>query len=211
MWEPSTEHTEIKAPTENAIDYFNRKQHYSFVTQAVVDANLFFIDVSTGWPGSIHDARVLRLSDLFQRAQNGDILSDPTKVVNGCNVRPLLLGDPAYPLLPWLMTAYPGSANLTPAQERFNKQLSKARVGVERAFGKLKGRWRCLRKQLEESTSRVPKTILTCCILHNICILLDDDIDEDDDACDTDDGENAPEGADAGAGREIRQAITDAI
>ena len=85
------------------------------------------------------------------------------------------------------MTAYPGSANLTPAQERFNKQLSKARVGVERVFGKLKGPWRCLRKQLDESTSRVPKTILTCCILHNICILLDDDIDENNDACNTGD------------------------
>ena len=41
-------HIEIKAATENAIDYFNRKQHYSFITQAVVDANLFFIGVSTG-------------------------------------------------------------------------------------------------------------------------------------------------------------------
>lgn len=54
-------HIAIKAPHVNHEDYFNRKQNYSINLQGVVDATGKFIDVSTGWPGSIHDARVLRL------------------------------------------------------------------------------------------------------------------------------------------------------
>ena len=49
-------HVEIKAPLINPGDYFNRKQKYSIMTQAVADSRMLFTDVSTGWPGSIHDA-----------------------------------------------------------------------------------------------------------------------------------------------------------
>ena len=84
------------------------------------------------------------------------------------------MGDPAYPLCPWLMTPFPAEGALTAAQQRFNYRLSKACVIIERAFGKLKSRWCCLLKQLEESTDRVPQTIITCCILHNICMHMDD-------------------------------------
>lgn len=80
----------------------------------------------------------------------------------------------------------PAVGALTAAQQRFNYRLSKARVIIERAFGKLKSRWRLL-KQLEGPTNRVPQTIITCGILHNICIHMDDQLDEDDDKDDDDD------------------------
>lgn len=204
-------HVEIKAPLLNPADYFNRKQKYSIVTQAVTDSRMLFMDVSTGWPGSIHDARVLRLSGVFREIENGTILTRPATVINRTNVRPIILGDPAYPLRPWLLTPFPAGA-LTAAQQRFNYRLSKARVIIERAFGKLKSRWRCLLKQLEESTNRVPQTIITCCILHNICIRMDDQLDEDDDSDNDDDSDD-----DGGVGylraenaaRRIRQTIAD--
>ena len=206
-------HVEIKAPLINPADYFNRKQKYSIVTQAVADSRMLFTDVSTGWLGSIHDARVLRLSRVFREIENGTILTQPVTVINGTNVRPLLLGDPAYPLRPWRMTPFPTGGALTAAQQRFNCHLSKARVIIERTFGKLKSRWRCLLKQLEESMERVPQTIITCCILHNICILMDDQLDEDDDDDDDDDSDDDDDGdgylrAD-NAARRIRQAIVD--
>ena len=205
-------HVEIKAPLLNPADYFNRKQKYSIVTQAVTDSRMLFLDVSTGWPGSIHDARVLRLSGVFREIENGTILTRPVTVINRTNVRPLILGDPAYPLRPWLMTPFPAGGVLTAAQQRFNYRLSKARVIIERAFGKLKSRWRCLLKQLEESTDRVPQTIITCCILHNICIHMDDQLDDDDD--DDDDDDSDDDGGDGylrpdNAARRIRQAIAD--
>ena len=34
---------------EEKADYFNRKQKYSIVTQAVVDSRMMFMDVSTGF------------------------------------------------------------------------------------------------------------------------------------------------------------------
>ena len=202
-------HITIKAPHINHEDYFNRKQNYSINLQGVVDADGKFIDVSTGWPGSIHDARVLRLSTLHRRAENDVILTEPVKHINGVYVRPLLIGDSAYPQLPWLVGPYPHSRNLTRDQCKFNKILNKTRVIVERAFGKLKCRWRCLLKPLEENTPKVPLTILTCCILHNICILRGDELGDSDYSSDDDDDEdddNPP--ADFGQGRIIRQAIT---
>ena len=86
--------------------------------------------------------------------------------------------------------------------------MSRGRVVVERTFGKLKTRWRCLLKELQENISRVPKTILTCCILHNLCLRFDDDIQEDDDD-DDGDGHAPPPGLGDPVGRGVRQAIAD--
>ena len=106
-------HVQIKAPKTCHEDYFNRKQNYSINLQGTVDGTGMFIDVSTGWPGSMHDARVLRLSSLYSKATDGEILSEPEKSIEGIAVRPLLLGDSAYPLLSWLIGPYPQSATLT--------------------------------------------------------------------------------------------------
>ena len=133
-------HISIKAPHVNHEDYFNRQQNYSMNLHGVVDADGKFIDVSTGWPGSIHDARVLRLSTLYRRAENDLILNEPVRHINRVTVRPLLIGDSAYPLLTWLVGPYPQSRNLSGEHCKFNKILNKTRVIVERAYGKLKSR-----------------------------------------------------------------------
>ena len=84
-------HITIKAPQVNREDYFNGKQNYSINLQGVVDAADKFIDVSTGWPGSIHDARISRLSTLYLRTGNNLILTEPVKRFNEVAVRPLLI------------------------------------------------------------------------------------------------------------------------
>ena len=160
-------HIGIIAP-EEPFDYFDRHHRYSVIMQAVVGENLMFLDTAIGYPGSMHDARVLRQSNIFRKAENGDILTEPFVTVNGVNVRPRLLGDGAYPLLPWLLKPYPINAILNRSQRRFNKTLSSAQSTVERAFGILKGRWRILLKRLD-SRFYVSEFILTCCILHNFC------------------------------------------
>lgn len=50
----------------------------------------------------------------------------------------IIIGDPAYPLLPWLIKGYPGA--VTVEQDSFNVYLNSARVVVEMAFGRLRGR-----------------------------------------------------------------------
>ena len=62
------------------------------------------------------------------------------------------------------------------------KELSRARVTVERAFGILKSRWRVLQKRFDSSLEFAIKCAVACIVLHNICVdqndLWDDDGDD---------------------------------
>ena len=40
---------------------------------------------------------------------------------------------------------------------------------VENAFGRLKGRWRCLLKRIDFHISNIPFIVGSCVTLHNIC------------------------------------------
>ena len=93
-------HIRIRAPEDDPDAYVNRKKFFSFniqVTetqvykyfviridnipltwaflyalclQVVCDNNMIFTDVLAGWPGSVHDSRVLRNSELSRTAAN---------------------------------------------------------------------------------------------------------------------------------------------
>ncbi|XP_069131771.1 uncharacterized protein [Argopecten irradians] len=54
-------------------EYYNRKKFPSIQLQAVVDNNLMITNAYCGWPGCTHDARVLRNSELFSKAENGTL------------------------------------------------------------------------------------------------------------------------------------------
>ncbi|XP_066934341.1 uncharacterized protein [Clytia hemisphaerica] len=163
-------HIQILTPaTESKGDYFNRKQRYAVNTQAVIGSNLEFLSVATGYPGSLHDARVLRNTLIFRRCENGEYLTAPQDIVEQVVIRPLIIGDSAYPLSDWLIKPYRHAGNLTQSQRYFNRRLSGSRSIVERGFGLLKARWRCLLKRLDNEIENVSDVILSCFILHNIC------------------------------------------
>ena len=54
----------FKAPKISHEDYFNRKHFYSFLVQGIVDASGLYFSVATGFPGSLHDAWMLCLTDI---------------------------------------------------------------------------------------------------------------------------------------------------
>ena len=91
--------------------------------------------VSVSDISSVHDARVLRVSSLGHMPENHNWPADDFH----------LLGDTAYPLLPSLLVPYWDNGYLTEAQRKFNATHSSACSIVEKAFGRLKGKFRRLK------------------------------------------------------------------
>ena len=162
-------HIPVRAPLLNHTDYYNRKGWYSILVQAVVDHRYLFRNVNVGWPGSVHDARVFVNSAVYAEATSKQILQGDTRQILGQDVPVFLIGDSAYPLLSWLLKPFADSTALTPEQKHFNYRLSRARIVVENAFGRLKARWRRLLKQNDMEVRNVPNVVTACCVLHNVC------------------------------------------
>ena len=156
----------IIAPKIDAVEYFSRYQQHDMIVQGVVDGHGKFIDAVAGFPGSTHDARVLRNSNLYQEAEQDNILQELRINIGGEEIRPYLVGNSAYPQAPWFIKPFPEGTN-DPDEKTFNKELSRARVTVERAFGILKGRWRALGKRLDSSLPFAIKTTIACIVIHN--------------------------------------------
>ena len=116
-------HIPILTPTESKNDYYSRKKRHIINTQAVVGANIMFLDVATGFPGCMHDARVLQHTTLFRMARQGEILSKLSDQINNVTIKPALLGDRAYPLSTWMMKPYAYSPNLTRAEKKLTKNF----------------------------------------------------------------------------------------
>lgn len=91
-------HTEIKSSPKNREDHFNRKQFYSVMLQGIVDSELLFRHIAVGFTGSVHDSRVLQLSGIADLAGNSEILAAPVKIMQGNELRPLLVADNVYQL-----------------------------------------------------------------------------------------------------------------
>ena len=78
-----------------------------------------FTDVYCGWPGAVHDARVLRNSPLFHdgEGRTDDLFPGQTYII----------GDAAYLLKTWLLTGFKDNGHLTAQQIRFTHLLSAKR------------------------------------------------------------------------------------
>ncbi|XP_026467738.1 putative nuclease HARBI1 [Ctenocephalides felis] len=160
-------HINIPAPREHPECYVNRKGHHSIQLQAICDARCKFIHCYAGNVGSVHDARVLRLSEV------NDYLNDEHKFPNESH----LVGDAAYPLHKHLLTPYRDNGHLSARQKNYNFCHSSARIAIERAFGLLKKRFRSLLTVLDMNrTDLIPEYIIAFCVMHNICLLKNDEL-----------------------------------
>ncbi|XP_061196728.1 uncharacterized protein LOC133205004 [Saccostrea echinata] len=155
-------HIQIRAPQEkyHPMSYLNRKRDYSVILQAVCDHTLRFTDILSGWPGSVHDARVFKNSPLYEASCSENLFPGDTHIV----------GDAAYPLQSWVLTPYKDTGNLAECQKRYNFIHANTRQTIERAFGLLKGKWRRLRFLEMTKLEDVPSVITAACTLHNMCI-----------------------------------------
>ena len=92
----------------------------------------------------------------------------PDKTI-GTDVPIYLIGDSAYPLQTWLMKPFQHNSILTSDQKRYNYRMSRARIVVENAYGRLKTRWCRLMKRNDVHVCHIPNVIAAACILHNMC------------------------------------------
>lgn len=88
---------------------------------------------------------------------------------------PMVLADSAFGLEKWQMTPYKGETGCGSGPERrFNFYHSSARVVVEHAFGRLKGRFRLLLHTHKTSWHMGTHSIMAAMILHNFLGYLND-------------------------------------
>ncbi|KAB0794568.1 hypothetical protein PPYR_01647 [Photinus pyralis] len=155
-------HIPIVAPHNMANSYINRNKYYSIVLQGVCNARYKFIDCYAGPPGSVHDARVLKMSPLGKKLNHNihDLVPSDYH----------LLGDSAYSNASHLLTPYKDNGHLSRKQKNYNYKHSATRVAIEQAYGLLKGRFRILRYVNIYDTKVIPSVIISCCVLHNICV-----------------------------------------
>ncbi|KAJ1202367.1 hypothetical protein NDU88_006167 [Pleurodeles waltl] len=139
--------------------YRNRKHTHSINVQAIVDHQALITNIVAKYPGSVHDSYIFRHCTINQHFQDG-------RYGNG-----LLVADQGYGIQPWIMTPFGNPS--TAAERAYNEAHRRTRSIVERTFGILKSRFRCLDitgGSLLYSPEMVCRIILTCAILHNICI-----------------------------------------
>ncbi|KAK9704342.1 DDE superfamily endonuclease [Popillia japonica] len=153
-------------------EYINRKGWCSLNVQATCDGKERFTSVDAQWPGSVHDSRILKRSNIFgkmrRRQQNG-----------------LILGDEGYGITPWL---------LTPHRNPTTPQEIAERVIIERCFGQLKRRFPVLH-QIRLNIDKIPSVIVSAVVLHNVAKYLNDQLpnDEEEVAAEDHDGEEVVE------------------
>lgn len=168
----------MNTPVEHPESYINRKKRHSIILQSVCDNNRKFTYCDVGYPGSVHDARVYRLSSLYEKINNGQL-----KFRDNCH----MIGDAAYPISEFLLTPYRDNGMLTQRQKNYNHKFSQTRMKIERTFSKLKGRFRRLKYFDSPDLEFVAKSVMVCCVLHNIAIDHNDEYEDEFEHDDDDD------------------------
>ena len=113
----------IQRPSQQRLDYMNRKGYFSILLQGICNHEGRFMDVFVGPPGRVH-ARMLRESPFF--------------LMGGT----FILGDTAYMAqdFNFILTHKRDNGRLTDTETLNNMLLSRARVIIENAFGRMKCR-----------------------------------------------------------------------
>jgi hypothetical protein len=136
------------------------------------------MDVECMWPGSVHDAKVFANSSINCKLRRNILPSTfQCPVEGGEKIQNYLIGDSAYPLVPFCIKEYDTCSNNQ--QVIFNNMLRSARNPIECAFGRLKARWSILTRKMDLKIENIPMVIYACFVLHNFCEKKNSYIDED--------------------------------
>ncbi|OWM89316.1 protein ALP1-like [Punica granatum] len=170
----------LPASDPNNTTWLDHQKNHSMVLQGIVDPAMRFRDIVTGWPGKVDASSMFRSSSFYQLCENGKRLNGETlKLNNGSVIGEYMVGDTGFPLLPYLATPYDGD-DLSILETEFNRRHFVTNQVAQRAFVRLKDKWRIIRGVMwRPDKHKLPRIILVCCILHNIAIDSGDKVDED--------------------------------
>ncbi|KAJ1090464.1 hypothetical protein NDU88_003596 [Pleurodeles waltl] len=152
-------HVALVPPQRSEQVYRNRKSYHSMNVQMVCLADQYISYVNAKFPGSVHDAYIMRNSSI------------PYVMGQLQRQRVWLICDSGYPNLSWLLT--PVRNPRTRAEERYREAHGRTRRVIERTFCLLKARFRCLHMtggSLFYSPKKVCQIIVACCMLHNLAL-----------------------------------------
>ena len=141
-------HVRLICPANSGSMFYNYKQHFSLVLQALVDAKYKYIVVDVGGYGKQSDGGTYLAYDLFNFIEQELIKFPAPDMLPHSQIEApfVFFADEAYPLLPYLMKPYKREG-LTETKRMFNDRLSRARKTVECAFGITYSKWRILQSQ----------------------------------------------------------------
>ena len=103
-------HIPIRRPLESSQEYYNYKNFFSLSVQAVCDYRGMFMDVDCRWPGSVHDAKVFANSSIGKMLRENNMMRT-FQTIGYEKIPNYIIGDPAYPLTPYLMKEYESCRN----------------------------------------------------------------------------------------------------
>ncbi|XP_064862459.1 putative nuclease HARBI1 [Oncorhynchus nerka] len=131
--------------------------------QMVCNADCVISNVVAKWPGSVHDSRIFRASEIYQCLRASEIY----QCLSQGEFSGVLLGDRGYGCQPFLLTPFTDPQE---AQQAYNHAHARTRARVEMTFGLLKARFHCLHK-LRVSPVRACDITVACAVLHNVACL----------------------------------------
>ena len=145
--------------------FFDRKSNYSLHALISCNWNRVIINAVVGFPGSVHDNRVIRSCRFLQEEHENEFFS-------GCEHG---IGDSAFVAFRRVVPPYKMPAAAMPDNAFFNSILASLRIISEHAIGLLKGRFQSLKElrvrvETKADPAKCCEHIIACIVLHNMLL-----------------------------------------
>ncbi|XP_056687225.1 uncharacterized protein [Spinacia oleracea] len=160
-------HIPCVVPEEDRIPYIGRKGHPTQNILAICDFDMLFTYFVVGWPGSVHDNRVLK-----------NAMDNPKKAFPHPPEGKYYVVDAGYPNMKGFLAPFKGQRYHIPDYRRstqpptgyyevYNYKHSSLRNVIERTFGVWKSRWRILSMMPNFPLETQNKTVAATMAMHN--------------------------------------------